>query len=213
MSAVRRAPASIAKNLTRPGVAKNLVKGGVGAIAADLALGYAEDKLKETGHEKIGAVTGIGKDALSWGATGAMLGSIVPGVGTAVGGAVGATAGGLYGLYRNADELFSSKKQEPSIKLQDVREFKSNNNIDFKPLTDYLDRAFNNLNTPLTNIQNVLEVIAKKDNTTNLTELTPPAYSMPQSNSFTNPRSFGINTSIESLRQDIRDSRYSFGAP
>lgn len=40
-----------------------------------------------------------GKDVLGGAATGATIGSIVPGVGTAIGGAVGAIGGGLYDLF------------------------------------------------------------------------------------------------------------------
>ena len=86
-------------------LAKGLA-GGVGGIVGGLALDYASDKLKESGHEKLGAATDIGSSALSGAGTGAMIGSIVPGVGTMIGGAVGGLVGGAYGLYKNAGTLF-----------------------------------------------------------------------------------------------------------
>jgi hypothetical protein len=86
-------------------LAKGLA-GGVGGIVGGLALDYASDKLKESGHEKLGATADIGSSALTGAGTGAMIGSIVPGVGTVIGGAVGGLVGGAYGLYKNAGTLF-----------------------------------------------------------------------------------------------------------
>jgi LAS superfamily LD-carboxypeptidase LdcB len=88
----------------------NKIKGGLGGLLGGLALDYASNKLTESGHEKIGAAAGIGGDALTFGGTGAMLGSVVPGIGTAIGGGLGALAGGAYGLYKNWGNLFGGSK-------------------------------------------------------------------------------------------------------
>jgi hypothetical protein len=88
-----------------------VLKGGIAGIAG-LGLSYGGDKLKEAGYEKTGAAADIAGQAASWGGTGAMIGSVIPGVGTAIGAGVGAVAGGAYGLYKNWGSLFGGKKSE-----------------------------------------------------------------------------------------------------
>lgn len=87
------------------------LKGGIAGVAG-LGLSYGGDKLKEAGYEKTGAAADIAGQAATWGGTGAMLGSVIPGIGTAVGAGVGAVAGGAYGLYKNWGSLFGGKKSE-----------------------------------------------------------------------------------------------------
>lgn len=96
------------------GAAPGLLKGGAAALGG-AALSYGGDKLKEAGYEKTGAAVDIAGQAASWGGTGAMIGSVVPGVGTAIGAGVGAVAGGAYGLYKNWGSLFGGDKQEPAV--------------------------------------------------------------------------------------------------
>ena len=86
--------------------------GGVGGLLGGLALDAATEKLKESGNEKAAAGTDIASSATKFAGMGAMAGSIVPGLGTAIGGSVGALAGGAYGLYKNWDTLFGGKKTE-----------------------------------------------------------------------------------------------------
>lgn len=100
------------------GAGKNLIgkipggalKGGIAALGG-AALSYGGDKLKELGHEKLGGAADVAGTAASWGGTGAMLGSVVPGVGTAIGAGVGAVAGGAYGLYKNWGNFFGGDKK------------------------------------------------------------------------------------------------------
>jgi hypothetical protein len=87
-----------------------LLKGGAVALGG-AALSYGGDKLKEAGYEKTGAAADIAGQAATWGGTGAMIGSVIPGVGTAIGAGVGAAAGGAYGLYKNWGSLFGGKKE------------------------------------------------------------------------------------------------------
>jgi hypothetical protein len=103
---------STGKNLLGK-VPGGMLKGGLAGIAG-LGLSYGGDKLKEAGYEKTGAAADIAGQAASWGGTGAMLGSVIPGVGTAIGAGVGAVAGGAYGLYKNWGSLFGGKKSENS---------------------------------------------------------------------------------------------------
>lgn len=91
---------------------KLLGKLSVPAILGGFALDYATDKLTENKKYKEAAGTDIASSALTWGGTGAMLGSAVPVVGTAVGAGAGALAGTAYGLYNNWDTLFKSKPSE-----------------------------------------------------------------------------------------------------
>lgn len=69
---------------------------GIAGLAADFIGNTAADALTRTGNEKAGAAVGIGTDVLGYAGTGAMLGSIIPGIGTGV----GAALGGAYGLYQ-----------------------------------------------------------------------------------------------------------------
>lgn len=93
-----------------------LLKGGLGVGLLGMGLGYGADALKESGHEKIGGATDVAANALTWGGTGAALGSFIPGIGTAIGGGVGAIAGGAYGLYKNWGNLFGGdEKPAPAV--------------------------------------------------------------------------------------------------
>jgi hypothetical protein len=87
------------------------IKGGIAALGG-AALSWGGDKLKESGHEKIGGAMDVAGQAASWGGTGAMIGSVIPGVGTAVGATVGALAGGAYGLYKNWGNLFGGNEEK-----------------------------------------------------------------------------------------------------
>jgi hypothetical protein len=94
------------------------IKGGGAAALLGMGASYAGDKLKEAGHEKTGSALDVAGQAASWGGTGAMIGSVVPGVGTAIGAGVGAVAGGAYGLYKNWGSLFGSKKDAAPAQVQ-----------------------------------------------------------------------------------------------
>ena len=88
------------------------LKGGLGGIAGGLALGAAADYAASNGMEKTGAGLDIASTAAQFAGTGAMLGSIVPGAGTALGAGLGAAAGGAYGLYQNWGKLFGDSGQK-----------------------------------------------------------------------------------------------------
>lgn len=72
-------------------------KGGIGVAAAQMLGGAAQDATQGDDFWHSAAV--VGTDAATWGAAGAALGSIIPGVGTAIGGGVGAAGGFAVGLY------------------------------------------------------------------------------------------------------------------
>ena len=78
---------------------------GAGAVA-----GMGLDLLAHAlGTETVGGASAdVASSAAGWAGTGALLGSVIPGLGTAVGGAVGGVAGGAYGLYKNWGTLFGS---------------------------------------------------------------------------------------------------------
>jgi hypothetical protein len=75
--------------------------GGLGGIAGGFALDYAGEKLKESGHEKLGATADVGSAALTGAGMGAMLGPI--------GALVGGLAGAAYGTYQNWGTLSGKK--------------------------------------------------------------------------------------------------------
>jgi len=106
------------------GLAKGLA-GGVGGILGGLALSSASDYAKEKGMEKTGAGLDIASKAATFAGTGAMLGSVVPGLGTVVGGGLGALAGGAYGLYQNFGSLFGNKKPEGKPMTDAAENFKA----------------------------------------------------------------------------------------
>lgn len=72
-------------------------KGGIGVAAAQMLGGAAQDATQ--GDDFWHSVAVVGTDAATWGAGGAALGSIIPGVGTALGGGVGFAGGLAVGLY------------------------------------------------------------------------------------------------------------------
>jgi HAMP domain-containing protein len=111
------------------GLAKGLA-GGVGGILGGLALSSASDYAKEKGMEKTGAGLDIASKAASFAGTGAMLGSVVPGLGTVVGGGLGALAGGAYGLYQNFGSLFGNKKPEGKPMTDAAENFKATMNTE-----------------------------------------------------------------------------------
>lgn len=70
---------------------------GILGIGAQLGGQWAQDHTDPNSFLHSAAV--VGTDAATWGAAGAALGSIIPGVGTAIGGGVGAAGGFAVGLY------------------------------------------------------------------------------------------------------------------
>lgn len=88
-----------------------LLKGGAG-ILGGMALEYAGGKLKDSGHEKLGAGAEIAGGALSGASTGAMIGSIIPGLGTAIGASIGGLIGGGISLMNNWDTVTGSGKNK-----------------------------------------------------------------------------------------------------
>jgi hypothetical protein len=60
-----------------------------------MALPYAADYAKSSGHETVGAGLNVASSALTGAATGAMLGSVVPIIGTTAGAIGGAVIGAL----------------------------------------------------------------------------------------------------------------------
>jgi hypothetical protein len=91
------------------GLVGAVAKGALG-MGAQLALGYGADALKDgavQGSARQGAGVGLSVlgDVAKWGGTGATIGSIIPGVGTAIGGGVGAALGLGMGLYNNSSDI------------------------------------------------------------------------------------------------------------
>jgi hypothetical protein len=88
---------------TRGGMSfgKSLTRGlGAGAITglASYGMDYGRSKMDDP-NSTGGKLLGAGSKALEWGSYGAMLGSVIPGLGTAAGGIIGGLLGGAKGLY------------------------------------------------------------------------------------------------------------------
>lgn len=101
------------------GVAK-LAKGvGIGGIASLAGEGIQSggDALKEAGYEQTGKAVNVAGTATKYAGYGAMIGSVIPGVGTAIGAGVGGVIGagkGIYDQYFGADS--KKGKAEPVAK-------------------------------------------------------------------------------------------------
>ena len=91
------------------------VAGLVTSIGGDLLTDHliSKGKVKEgtAGYTALKA----GNSALQWGAMGATIGSVIPGVGTLIGGAIGALAGGLGGWLMNRPKKDKDKKGGETI--------------------------------------------------------------------------------------------------
>lgn len=89
-------------------LATGVAKGGPLGLAG-VGVDLARMGLNATGIVDEGSFAdkslGVAGSALSYAATGAMLGSVIPGLGTAVGGAIGAGVGALKGLYDENKEI------------------------------------------------------------------------------------------------------------
>lgn len=104
------ARAGAGKYLMRAG--GKLLKGGGAAALGGLALdGIRASGMVDEGSDWDKGLN-VGAKALEWGGTGALLGSVIPGVGTGIGGAVGGVLGAGYGVY---DSYFRPQKTNDGI--------------------------------------------------------------------------------------------------
>jgi hypothetical protein len=107
---------------------------GLGGGAVTAAIGIGADliagQMEEGGAQD--AVSGLGTTA-SWAGTGAMIGSIIPGVGTVVGGVLGGVAGGIKALF---DAESNARERERSEKEKKEEQQKATNDL----LQQFLDR-------------------------------------------------------------------------
>lgn len=95
--------------LNKVGGMGKLAKGlGVGAVAglAGEGIQMGSDALKEAGYEQTGKAVGVAGTATKYAGYGAMIGSVIPGVGTAIGAGVGGLIGAGKGIY---DQYFGDK--------------------------------------------------------------------------------------------------------
>jgi hypothetical protein len=94
-------------------------KASVVGLVAGMGGMIASDALNEAGHTKTAAAVDTGANVLGMAGTGAMIGSVIPGVGTAIGAGVGAAAGLALSAYQQnwfgsdeAQEAIAEKGQE-----------------------------------------------------------------------------------------------------
>lgn len=91
-------------------VGKIVGKGaGLGTISA-MGLDFVADAVGKT--TKSGAILDVASDVAGMASTGALIGSVVPGIGTAVGATGGAVIGGVTGLYKNIDTIFGKSPKQ-----------------------------------------------------------------------------------------------------
>lgn len=97
--------------LSKVGGLSKLAKGvGIGGLAALAGEGiqWGGDKLKESGYEKTGKAVGVAGTATKYAGYGAMIGSVIPGVGTAIGAGIGGVIGAGKGIY---DQYYAAPNQ------------------------------------------------------------------------------------------------------
>lgn len=90
--------------LSKVGGLGKLAKGvGIGAVVglAGEGLQMGGESLKEHGYEKTGKAVGVAGTATKYAGYGAAIGSVIPGVGTAIGAGVGGLVGAGKGIYDN----------------------------------------------------------------------------------------------------------------
>ena len=90
-------------------------KASVAGLVVGIGGGLAADALDSAGHTKTAAAVDTVANVAGMAGTGAMIGSIIPGVGTAIGAGVGAAAGLGMSLYQNWDTWFGSPEAEQAI--------------------------------------------------------------------------------------------------
>ena len=88
---------------------------GLALGAGSMGLDMWRDNIRDR-DSGAGKAMGIGSSALAGAGTGAMIGSIIPGIGTAAGAVVGGLAGGAYGAY---NEYGGDKKKYTGRKQED----------------------------------------------------------------------------------------------
>lgn len=94
------------------------------AMLGGMGLSMAGESMVDEGGEKTGWGKGlsVAGDAIGWAGTGAMLGSIVPGLGTTIGAVVGGVGGLLYGLYNElesvSDIVDNATKEKPTTNIE-----------------------------------------------------------------------------------------------
>jgi hypothetical protein len=85
-----------------------LLKGGGLLGLGGMGVEYIGEKVSEAGHTKTGAALDIAGSTAKYAGLGALLGSVIPGLGTVIGGGIGATVGLGAGLFSSGGKLFSS---------------------------------------------------------------------------------------------------------
>ena len=158
------------------------VKGGAAilGVAGNMATDYLvnKGKIKKGGAVHYGAK--MASTAAEYGALGATIGSVIPGLGTAVGGGIGAAVGAIKGAYdtwkslpENADKDFidyaksvgdsiaEGGKEAFNWAKEKVGPALSAVNKDIKERGGYLSVAFNAITTPIRLFINAIEGIGK----------------------------------------------------
>lgn len=158
------------------------VKGGAAIIgvAGNMATDYLVNngKIKKGGAVHYGAK--MASTAAEYGALGATIGSVIPGLGTAVGGGIGAAVGAIKGAYdtwkslpENADKDFidyaksvgdsivEGGKEAFNWAKEKVGPALSAVNKDIEERGGYLSVAFNAITTPIRLFKNAIEGIGK----------------------------------------------------
>jgi hypothetical protein len=139
-------------------LAKGVGIGAIGALAGE-GLQYGGEKLKEAGYEKTGKAVGTTGTAVKYAGYGAMIGSVIPGVGTAIGAGIGGVIGAGKGIY---DNYYAASPKTPTVSNAE-----SHYEIAGQPVVP---------GQPLTNDQMTVIKMAKSSGKTNYPDFVEKAY-------------------------------------
>lgn len=93
-------------------------RASVAGIATGIVGNLASDALSDAGYEKTAAGVDTAATTAGMAGTGALIGSVIPGIGTAAGAAVGGIAGLGMSAYQNWDTWFGGDEEEPEAEKE-----------------------------------------------------------------------------------------------
>lgn len=129
-------------------VAKGFGIGAIGSLAGE-GLQWGGDKLKEAGYEETGKAVNVAGKSAEYAGYGAMIGSVIPGVGTAIGAGVGGLIGAGKGIY---DQYFGDKatpvEKAPATREYEVSGVTSDQIVNHPNYQKYYQEALNGRTGP-----------------------------------------------------------------
>ena len=143
-------PSTVGKGV--PGVVKGVGAGAVLSLGAD----FAADKLGR--DTKAGAGVDVLGTTAGYASTGAMIGSIIPGVGTLAGGLLGGAVGLGKGIWDNRDTLFNSTPKDP-VEAAQENAIRLSSELTAQLMEDLNDKTESSINAMKENTKKTDEMV------------------------------------------------------